>query len=79
MSHEQRLDSMMCARSSVQLNPKQKSIQGFEFTTFAFQSDRVLTSTSDNRNFHVFYYLVKYLEENEHRYRYSFPSLHCAC
>ncbi len=44
-----------------------KAVTGFEYSAFAFQQTRLLMTQSDQRNFHVFYYLLAHLDADTKR------------
>jgi hypothetical protein len=46
------------------LDSSGSGISSFDFTAFAFQPTRLQVSMSDQRNFHVFYYLINFLDDD---------------
>ena len=51
----------------ISVNALGNAVTGFEFSTFTFQQTRLLIRLSDQRNFHVFYYFLQFLDDETKR------------
>ena len=47
----------------VAVNRSGNAVAAFQYATFGFQQTRLLINQSDHRNFHIFYYLLKFLDQ----------------